>query len=229
MTGNDEADDYEKERREAFETARAYFPSASSTLPKGYLKENGERLVLIAAELMQSYRTELRLVFLVQDVDTADTRKVDRLSRELKRYMQERLFTQERTKCGNICRLAAEMRKPFAGGSQVDERQLRDFKEVLDELSNFDNEFLDDLEGLSRDAYSAAEAMRHALPEDIEVAATPVQIQESKRIQANFVRSSNERIEKAKKALGALGKLVGDLLDIASGQKEPAVRDQPPA
>jgi hypothetical protein len=193
-----------------FEKAKAGFASATTSLPKDYLDENAERLLLIAEELRKSFGVELKLVRMVSDLDVGDP-KVREMADELKWYVDEKFFENERTHCHNIARIRARMVRRFVTGSSDDERRIAAFEQLVAPLNDADNDILDSLEQLAKDARDATAA--------IEAAVGPPErnLARAEELKREFVRKAQERLATARKGLRELSRLSEQLIDIASG------------
>jgi hypothetical protein len=198
-----------------FERATAGFASAAKSLPKDYLGENAERLLLVAEELRKSFGVQLKLVRVVSDLDVSDLNKVQALASHLKWYVDGRFFDNERTHCHNIDRLMALMVRRYKTGSPEDDLRIAAFDELVAPLKVADNDILDSLEPLAEDARDTVAAIEDAV--GLQEQAPTRDRARPEELRRGFIDRAQNRVAKARKGLGELSRLSAELIDLASG------------
>lgn len=199
---------------EWLEEARTRLPSAISTLPANYLDGNAAPLLLIVEELKRSFLLELRIIQTIKRTELREANdetrwNVARLTAELEDYGQSRWFSEERTHCGNIDRIARTLIAPqrLAVG---DSTRVEEVERLLAPLRDADREFVDELEPLMEDVLQRLRTINDHVQETEQ---DPARLVDAQRELADFDRALDPRVAGLTKTLKEMSRLANELLD----------------
>jgi hypothetical protein len=189
-----------------FVEARDKLPSAASSLPTNYKKDNAAALLDISENLKRSYHVELKLISLVSNLDLSDIDEVTGLANYLRLYEQMHDLQNERTHCHNIGRIAKDLMKRYQTGDPQDKQKIEEMDSLLKPLSRADHEMLDNLEPLVTTTLQTVLKIEELARSDLGAA---------QQEQREFRLKMGERHESVKKALRELNQLSNELIDLA--------------
>lgn len=86
-------------------TERRQLSDMIAALPPAVLKDNAAALLNLLNEFQRSLALELRVVSSVEELDVSDPAGVTAFYRDFKRYVNDRTFDLERTRCSQIRRI----------------------------------------------------------------------------------------------------------------------------
>jgi len=192
--------------RYGFVEARDKLPSAASSLPTNYKKDNAAALLDISENLKRSYHVELKLISLVSNLDLSDIQEVTRLTNYLRLYEQMHDLENERTHCHNIYRIAKDLMKRYQTGDPQDNEKIEEMDSILKPLSIADDDILDNLEPLVTTTLQTVLKFEELVGSDLATA---------QQVQREFRLKMEERHDRVKKALRELNQLSNELIDLA--------------